>query len=86
MAAVVDRCPLLAERFDVDDAITRNLDLVRAVELACDEPALADELAGALRRVVVLDPTCGSGAFLLQAFKGGGSVLAGDCGPHKLRF
>jgi len=55
----------------VGDLITANLDLeavVRAVLAAASPPRLA-ALWRALEGVTVLDPTCGSGAFLLAALR-----------------
>jgi hypothetical protein len=54
----------------VNDLVTENLDVRQfAADVidTCDDPALLRALWGALWRVSILDPTCGSGAFLLAA-------------------
>ncbi|MBO0780876.1 MAG: hypothetical protein J2P37_18795, partial [Ktedonobacteraceae bacterium] len=55
----------------IDDMITCNLDTLR---FACDtiqtitEPELLRAFYSSLRHLTILDPTCGSGAFLFAAF------------------
>jgi hypothetical protein len=53
----------------VNDLVTLNLDLQRlAQDLACD-PRLQPAFVQALESHAVLDPTCGSGAFLFAALR-----------------
>jgi hypothetical protein len=79
--AAAVRCPRAPDRYafepgrragavgDVNDLITHNLDVRRfaADVIAAAGPALLRAIWAALRQVAVLDPTCGSGAFLLAA-------------------
>ncbi len=54
----------------IDDLVTGNLDLRRFAEDAireCEGPETLRAFYHALERVTVLDPTCGSGAFLFAA-------------------
>ena len=54
----------------VDDLITLNLDIRQFAQDAiayCEGPELLRALFQAIRAVTVLDPTCGSGAFLFAA-------------------
>jgi hypothetical protein len=58
------------EACSIDDFVTYNLDLRQFIEDAVertDSPELIRSLYAALRRLSVLDPTCGSGAFLFAA-------------------
>ncbi|MFQ3631321.1 Eco57I restriction-modification methylase domain-containing protein [Roseiflexus sp.] len=61
---------LRARPADLADLVTFNLDLVRLMRDLCAvwSPARLDELDAALARLTILDPTCGSGAFLCAAF------------------
>ncbi len=55
---------------EVNDLVTLNLDIrqfAQDVILDCEGPELLRAVWKALRRVSVLDPTCGSGAFLFAA-------------------
>ena len=54
----------------VNDLITDNLDLRQFAEDVidtCDDPVLLRAFWEALQKITVLDPTCGSGAFLFMA-------------------
>jgi hypothetical protein len=54
----------------INDLITYNLDIMRFardVIAGCEEPSLLRAFYEAIRKVTVLDPTCGSGAFLFAA-------------------
>jgi hypothetical protein len=54
----------------VNDLITYNLDVCQFAEDvidSCDDPELLRAVWGAVEKVSVLDPTCGSGAFLFAA-------------------
>ena len=56
----------------INDLITLNLDIRQFADDAlghCTDPATLRALFGALRQVTVLDPTCGSGAFLFAALQ-----------------
>ena len=56
----------------VNDLITYNLDIVQFAEDvldACDDPELLGAIWQTLQRISVLDPTCGSGAFLFAALQ-----------------
>jgi hypothetical protein len=58
------------EIHDIDDLITCNLDIHRfALDALCniDDAALLHTFYEQLQRIKILDPTCGSGAFLLAA-------------------
>ncbi len=58
------------EIHDVNDLITHNLDIFQFAEDAienCEGPELLRAVYQALERATVLDPTCGSGAFLFAA-------------------
>jgi len=58
------------EIHDIDDLITYNLDIFRfARDALChtDDAALLHTFYEQLQRIKILDPTCGSGAFLLAA-------------------
>lgn len=61
---------LRADIVDPADLVTHNLDLVRMMRDLCTvwSPLRLDALDAALTRLTVLDPTCGSGAFLCVAF------------------
>jgi tRNA1(Val) A37 N6-methylase TrmN6 len=55
---------------DVNDLITYNLNICRFAQDVienCNNPAFLYRFWRALKRLTVLDPTCGSGAFLLAA-------------------
>ena len=55
-----------------NDCITHNLDieqLTQDIIEHCDDPHLLLTLYHAIERITVLDPTCGSGAFLFAALK-----------------
>jgi hypothetical protein len=55
-----------------DDCVTHNLDLALIARdriLSFDAPALGEFYYGCLRRLTVLDPSCGDGAFLLAALR-----------------
>ncbi|MFI5275113.1 MAG: DNA methyltransferase, partial [Ktedonobacterales bacterium] len=57
---------------EVNDLITYNLDIVRFTQDVierCEGPELLRALWKALADVTVLDPTCGSGAFLFAALR-----------------
>jgi tRNA1(Val) A37 N6-methylase TrmN6 len=57
---------------DIDDVVTFNLDIRRFALDAiakCVAPAFVRAFYRALKYLTVLDPTCGSGAFLLAALK-----------------
>jgi hypothetical protein len=54
----------------INDLITYNLNITqfaRDVVAACEDPALLRAFYEAIEQVTVLDPTCGSGAFLFAA-------------------
>ena len=54
----------------IDDLITYNLDIIQFIEDVienCEGPELLRAFYGALKNLSVLDPTCGSGAFLFAA-------------------
>ncbi|KAB2911058.1 MAG: SAM-dependent methyltransferase [Kofleriaceae bacterium] len=54
----------------IDELVTRNLDLRQFAEdviATCEPPALLRAIWEAIRRITILDPTCGSGAFLFAA-------------------
>src|SRR5216683_5126856 len=54
----------------VEDLITYNLDIRRFAQDVveqCEEPFLLQAFYNSIQRITVLDPTCGSGAFLLAA-------------------
>ena len=56
----------------IDNLVTNNLDLERFtldIIVWCDSPHLVITFWKALRQLSVLDPTCGSGAFLFAALK-----------------
>jgi hypothetical protein len=55
---------------DINDLVTLNLDVrqfAQDVIANCESPELLRALYGAIEKVTVLDPTCGSGAFLFAA-------------------
>jgi hypothetical protein len=57
---------------DVNDLITLNLDIRQFAQDAienCEGPELLRAFWHAIERITVLDPTCGSGAFLFAALK-----------------
>jgi len=61
---------LAAEIRDISDLITLNLDIrqfAQDVISRCEGPDLLRALWHAVERVTILDPTCGSGAFLFAA-------------------
>src|SRR5947209_19220825 len=61
---------MAGEVHGVNDLITENLDIAQLAEDAldtCDDPELLRGFWHALEKVSVLDPTCGSGAFLFAA-------------------
>ena len=63
----------------VNELVTLNLDLERFaadVVAALDEKTFLESFDPALRSITVLDPTCGSGAFLLAAPARPGTALA----------
>jgi len=71
-----ERCLALRERLKngaitaINDLITDNLDIqafAQDVLIYCESPDLLRAFYDALTRVTVLDPTCGSGAFLFAA-------------------
>jgi len=75
-AARRQRCMELREKLkaghihSINDLITYNLDICQFAEDAienCDEPEVLRAFWQAIERVSVLDPTCGSGAFLFAA-------------------
>ena len=56
----------------IDDLITLNLDIrqfAQDVILDCEGPELLRAFWKAIRQISVLDPACGSGAFLFAALK-----------------
>jgi hypothetical protein len=56
--------------YDINDLITHNLDICLFAEDAianCEGPELLRAFYQALEKITVLDPTCGSGAFLFAA-------------------
>lgn len=58
------------ELVGIDDLITWNLDIRQVAEdviTNCEDPELLRAFWHAIERVTVLDPTCGSGAFLFAA-------------------
>ncbi|BCB97071.1 hypothetical protein JZK55_19930 [Dissulfurispira thermophila] len=61
---------LSGEIRDINDFITYNLDIrqfAQDVIANCESPELLRAFWGAIRDITVLDPTCGSGAFLFTA-------------------
>lgn len=57
---------------NIDDLITYNLDIAlfaQDVLASCDEPSLLYAFYTSLRALTILDPTCGSGAFLFAALR-----------------
>ena len=55
---------------DIDEMITLNLDIRQFVQdliETCNDPSFLRSIWIAVRRVTILDPTCGSGAFLFAA-------------------
>lgn len=54
---------------DIDDLITHNLDIVQFAQDVVEnaEPDLLNTMYGELKSITILDPTCGSGAFLFAA-------------------
>lgn len=54
---------------DIDDLITHNLDIVQFAQDVVEnaEPDLLNAIYGELKSITILDPTCGSGAFLFAA-------------------
>lgn len=54
---------------DIDDLITHNLDIVQFAQDVVEnaEPDLLNAIYCELKRITILDPTCGSGAFLFAA-------------------
>lgn len=68
--ARVKTCILSGEITSINDLITYNLDIRRFAHDAityCKEPNLLRAFYSTIRRITILDPTCGSGAFLLAA-------------------
>lgn len=60
------------ELADANDLVTANLDLVsftRELLARCDDPALALAFWRSLTGLTILDPTCGTGAFLVGALR-----------------
>ena len=60
------------EVHDINDLITLNLDIwqfARDAISKCEGPELLRAFWNAIREVTVLDPTCGSGAFLFAALR-----------------
>jgi hypothetical protein len=58
------------EVHSINDLVTHNLDVCRFAEEAiinCDSPELLWAFHNALRKMSILDPACGSGAFLFAA-------------------
>jgi hypothetical protein len=58
------------EVHEIDDLITDNLDILQFAQDAietCEGPELLRAFYGAIKEITVLDPTCGSGAFLFAA-------------------
>jgi hypothetical protein len=56
----------------VDDLVTCNLDLCRFTQdvvMECEELQWLEAFYKCLSQITILDPTCGSGAFLLAAFR-----------------
>jgi hypothetical protein len=69
--AVAARCPTLLLGESVNDLVTRNIDLGRfaADRIArCEEPH-ARAVWDSLRKLTILDPTCGCGEFLVAALR-----------------
>lgn len=61
---------IAGEAHDINDLITLNLDIRQFVQDAienCEGPDLLRAFWHAIEKVTVLDPTCGSGAFLFAA-------------------
>ena len=56
--------------YTVSDIVTHNLDIRRFaldIIMACEHPPLLLAFYSTLERITILDPTCGTGAFLLAA-------------------
>jgi Eco57I restriction-modification methylase len=56
----------------IDDFVTDNLDLCRLAQdvlTKSEEPAWIEAFYESLTKITILDPTCGSGAFLLAALR-----------------
>lgn len=57
---------------DIDDFVTLNLDIrqfAQDVIVNCEDPKFLWEIWNTIKRVTILDPTCGSGAFLFAALR-----------------
>lgn len=55
---------------DINDLVTHNLDILRFAQdviLTCDQPDVLLAFYKAIEQMTILDPTCGSGAFLFAA-------------------
>ncbi|WP_176520033.1 Eco57I restriction-modification methylase domain-containing protein [Bacillus toyonensis] len=58
------------EVFEIEDLVTSNLDVRQIMQdfiEECEDPDIIVELYKEVREIKVLDPTCGSGAFLFEA-------------------
>ena len=57
---------------DINDFVTLNLDIrqfAQDVIVNCEDPEFLWEIWNTIKRVTILDPTCGSGAFLFAALR-----------------
>lgn len=55
---------------DINDLVTHNLDILRFAQdviLTCNQPNVLLAFYRAIEQITILDPTCGSGAFLFAA-------------------
>jgi len=76
------------EVHEINDLITLNLDLwqfARDAIAGCEGPELLRAFWHAIEKITVLDPTCGSGAFLFAALRIL-ETLYGDCLERMERF
>jgi hypothetical protein len=88
------RCLELREKLrngevqEINELVTLNLDIwqfARDVIVGCEEPELLRVFWQAIQQVTVLDPTCGSGAFLFAALRIL-ETLYSDCLERMERF
>ncbi|HOA51044.1 MAG TPA: hypothetical protein PKI05_02230 [Thermogutta sp.] len=76
------------EIHEINDLITLNLDIwqfARDAIVNCEDPELLRAFWHAVEKITVLDPTCGSGAFLFAALRIL-ETLYGDCLERMERF